>query len=337
MSRSIVNLLTSSNIYNPIFIFTISVLFCFVLLFVERYLGIEWDFHPDARTYIESPVDKYKTISFSNLMIGNYFYVLVTFLNNSIGKVILFNILIYSVTNVALANFYYKNASYDQKKIVLFLFLLVIFNPYRLHIATHVLKDTIIIFGMVYFVISKRFSWAYFMISFLVSFRSAIYLFAILGKRNFIIVLSLIISFLLWNKGLNGMLSLFSSEFQFDMTIRDFDKVPNFFEFGTPGVILRIIIWPFFYLTGIFIFFSPSVMFLPIAIGSFFLQIWHLMQYKKFTLYFQIYLAMGVMAFMVSGFTSYIRYTLPLLTILPILIMKRDVLHYEKLRKFKNS
>ena len=90
------------------------------MLFLERYLGIEWDFHPDARTYIESPAEKYKDISFGNLMIGNYFYVLVTLLNNSIGKVILFNIIIYSITNVALANFYYKHASFNQKKIVLF-------------------------------------------------------------------------------------------------------------------------------------------------------------------------------------------------------------------------
>ena len=56
------NSLSSSNIYNPIYIFTMSVLFCSLLLFIERYFGLEWDYHPDASTYIESPLNKYKTV-----------------------------------------------------------------------------------------------------------------------------------------------------------------------------------------------------------------------------------------------------------------------------------
>ena len=331
MSRPSKNLLTSSNVYNPIIIFVISVLFCLLLLFIERYLGIEWDFHPDARTYIESPPGKYKDINLNNIMLGHWFYVVVTFFDNNIDKVIAINVLIYSFTNVGIATFFYKHAPTRQKKLVLFLFLLVIFNPYRVHLAIHVLKDTIIIFGMVYFLISKRFSWGFFLISFLVSLRSAIYLIAIIGKRNFVLVFVVILLFLFYYKGVDGLLFLLSPEFQFDMKVRDFDKVPNFYELGTIGVILRVIIWPFFYLTGVFIFFSPSLMYLPIAIGSFFLQIWHLTQFKKFTFYFQIYLALGVIAFMVSSFTSYIRYALPLITILPIIIIKKDFLHYEKL------
>ena len=328
------NSLLSSNIYNPIYIFTMSVLFCSLLLFIERYFGLEWDYHPDARTYIEAPLNKYKTVSLNNLMLGNWFYVLVSYLNNSINQIIIFNVLIYSITNVGIANFFYKHSASHQSQIALFLFLLIIFNPYRMHLAVSVLKDTIIIFGMVYFLISKRFSWVYFLISFFVSLRSAIYLIALLKKRNFIVLGLSIILFVLYYKGIDFLTFLITPEFQFDMRIRDFDKVPNFYEYGTLGVVLRIITWPFFYLTGVFILFSPSPAYIPIAIGSIVLQIWHLVQYKKITLYFQIYLAMAVLALLVSGFTSYVRYALPLITILPILIFKKHELSDEK---FKNS
>jgi len=304
---------------------------------MERSVGIEWDFHPDARTYIELSPGSFSFLGLDNMMLGSWFYVTVDFFNGNIGILIALNILIYSITNVCIANFFYTNTGVNQKKIVLLLFLLVIFNPYRIHLAVQVLKDTIIIFGIVCFFIGKRFSWLYFMISFFYSLRSSIYLIALIKKRNFIIISLLISLFLYWYIGLDGVLSLLSTEGQVNMTFREFDSVPNFFEFGYLGAILRAIIWPFFYLTGVFILFSPSIMYLPIAAGSFFLQIWHLKQYKKHTLYFQVYLAMGVMAFMVSGFTSYIRYTLPLITILPILVIKRDMLHYEKPGQCKNS
>ena len=114
------------------------------------------------------------------------------------------------------------------------------------------------------------------------------------------------------------------------MTFRDFDKVPNFFELGVLGAIIRAIVWPFLYLTGIFFLLSPTIMYLPIAIGSFSLQFWHFKQYGRPVLCFQVYLAMGILAFMVSGFTSFIRYTLPLLTILPILIIKKNMIYHEK-------
>jgi hypothetical protein len=71
-------------------------------------------------------------------------------------------------------------------------------------------------------------------------------------------------------------------------------------------------------------------MYLPIAAASFFLQFWHFKQYGRLALYLQVYLSMSILAFMISGFTSFIRYALPLLTILPILVIKRNIIHYEK-------
>jgi len=259
---------------------------------------------------------------------GAFFYVIVDFFNSDISSIIALNIAVYSITNVAIANIFYRSVGGGVKNIVLVLFLFVIFNPYRIHLSVHVLKDTIIIFGMVYFLIGRGASWLYFVLSYFVSVRSMIYLIAIFNKRNAVFVLLPIVLFLSLQPDL--LLSILSTKDQVDMTFREFDRVPNFFEFGVAGAILRAIIWPFLYLTGMFVLLSPTVMYLPIAIGSLFLQLWHFKQYRKYALYFQVYLAMGVMAFMVSGFTSYIRYTLPLITILPILVIRRNVMRFEK-------
>ena len=116
-----------------------------------------------------------------------------------------------------------------------------------------------------------------------------------------------------------------STEGNGNMTFREFDNVPSFYEYGQFGSIARAIVWPFLYLSGFFIFFSPSIMYLPIAVGSFILQFWCVKQYGKLAFYFPIYISMAVFAFIVSGFTSYIRYTLPLITILPILIINKEI------------
>jgi len=126
------------------------------------------------------------------------------------------------------------------------------------------------------------------------------------------------------------ILSVMSTENQVDMTFRTFDNVHNFFELGLLGAIIRALIWPFLYLTGLFFIISPSIMYLPLALGSLFLQIWHIKQFGKLAVYFQIYLSMSILAFMVSGFTSFVRYTLPLLTILPLIVMDNKSVKYEK-------
>ena len=315
-------------LYNPFLIFSLSILACLFVLSIERLAGIGWDFHPDANTYITMSNGAAASFGILNYL-GNFFYVLVDMMNSEVWLLITFNIFIYSITNVALAKFFKKNTGLHKKQIWI-LFLLVIFNPYRIHLSVHVLKDTLIIFGMVYFFTSNKiYSWIFLLFSYSVSQRAVIYLVAILNKKNLIIVMIPVVFFILIQS--EGFLSsILSAEGQVNMAFRNFDKVPNFFELGVLGAIIRAVVWPFLYLTGIFFLLSPAIMYLPIAIGSFFLQFWHFKQYGKPALYFQVYLAMSILAFMVSGFTSFIRYTLPLLTILPILIIKKNMIYHEK-------
>ena len=315
-------------LYNPFLIFSLSILACLFVLSIERLTGIGWDFHPDANTYITISNGAVSSFDAQNYF-GALFFVLVDMMNSEVWMLITFNIFVYSITNVTLANFFKKHTGLHKKQIWI-LFLLVIFNPYRTHLSVHVLKDTLIIFGMVYFFTSNKiYSWIFLLFSYSVSQRAVIYLVAILNKKNLIIIMIPIVFFISIQP--EGFLSsILSAKDQVNMTFRDFDKVPNFFELGVLGAIIRAIVWPFLYLTGIFFLLSPTIMYLPIAIGSFSLQFWHFKQYGRPVLCFQVYLAMGILAFMVSGFTSFIRYALPLLTILPILIIKKNMIHYEK-------
>ena len=315
-------------LYNPFLIFSLSILACLFVLSIERLTGIGWDFHPDANTYItisNGAVSNFDVQSY----FGALFFALVDMMNSEVWMLITFNIFVYSITNVTVANFFKKHTGLHKKQIWI-LFLLVIFNPYRTHLSVHVLKDTLIIFGMVYFFTSSKiYSWIFLLLSYSVSHRTVIYLVAILNKKNLIIIMIPIVFFISIQP--EGFLSsILSAKDQVNMTFRDFDKVPNFFELGVLGAIIRAIVWPFLYLTGIFFLLSPTIMYLPIAIGSFSLQFWHFKQYGRPVLCFQVYLAMGILAFMVSGFTSFIRYTLPLLTILPILIIKKNMIYHEK-------
>ena len=322
------NKISLHSSYNGIVLFILSVLACMFVLLVERVAGIEWDFHPDANTYV--------TISdgtIDNFTLGNYFgglyYILVDLADSQVWLLITFNIFIYSMTNVALGKFFKKHVD-RQKVTCYFLFLCVIFNPYRIHLSVHVLKDTLIIFGLVYyFTAHRKYAWLFFVLSYAISVRSVIYLTAFLNRRNFLIV-SMPIMLFIFIQPDGWLLSVLSSEHSVNMTFRDFDKVPNFFELGLLGAIIRALLWPFIFLTGVFYLISPTIMYLPIALGSLLLQLWHFKQFGRGALYFQVYVSLSILAFMVSGFTSFIRYGLPMLTILPILVIRANENRYGK-------
>ena len=327
------SVLFSTSLLNPIFVFILSIFSCLVVLLIERNLGISWDFHPDATTYINQSHNVIDSIGKLSSVINNAFYYYVNFFNSNIISIISTNILIYSLTNFIIASFYLKNCQIYSKSFHSVLFLLVLFNPYRIHLADHVLKDTIIIALLVFFTISQNrlFKFSHFLLLFLFRIASFIYLVAFIKfkevfKMNWFNSLFFIVVFFgmiiySWDR-----IIFISTVGLGDMSFRDFDKIPNFYDLGFIGSILRAILWPILYLTGAFIFFSPSIMYLPIALGSFLLQLWSIYQLKKLGFVFSIYCAMAIFAFIVSGFNSFIRYSLPLLTILPILVIQRQVI-----------
>ena len=365
-----------SFIYRPWAMFCLSILACVSILIIERFLGIEWNFHPDANTYIEfsgltslsikeiflgyqpDSVAFMRLIEFNitfDSMLngiltlrGNLFYVIVDLFNSDIRFVILFNIIIYSITNSAISIFFRNNCKLESEGYLGLLFLFVIFNPYRAHFSVQVLKDTLIIsslvfltlnktkvFGIIYFIagVFLRSGWIIYLISF-INIKVIVKLIrekSYLNKNLRFLFIATVLSFLygLWFviSQWDTIIHVFTST-NGNMTFRDFDSVPSFYELGVVGSVIRAILWPVLYLTGAFIFLSPSIMYLPVAIGVFLQNFWIIKHFKRpyslISVYLSIFVSMAIFAFIISGFTSYIRYCLPLITILPILLINED-------------
>lgn len=381
-------------LYRPWVMFFVSILVCFGVLTIERFLGIEWNFHPDANTYFvlssevsqnikevflgykvywepldpamktlfEKPKDPSGYRSFLEINInldsmlkglslvkGYLFYVIVDLFDSDIRFLIILNIFIYSITNSVITIFFKNNCNLESQKYLGLLFLLVIFNPYRAHLSVHVLKDTLIIASLVFFTLNKtkvssiiffifgaflRNGWIIYFLSF-INFK--VLLLLIREKSGFnnnnnkylLFAVLALICYLIWFIDNNwGTIIHIFTKTNGDMTFRSFDSVPSFHELGILGSIIRSILWPILYLTGAFIFLSPTIFYFPIALGSFFLNLWIIKHFKSLRsltpVLLSVYLSMAIFAFIVSGFTSYIRYCLPVMTIIPILLINED-------------
>tara|TARA_B110000003_G_scaffold274078_1_gene313126 strand:- start:5097 stop:6110 length:1014 start_codon:yes stop_codon:yes gene_type:complete len=327
------SVLFSTSLLNPIFVFVLSIFSCLLVLFIERNLGISWDFHPDAVFYINNAEAVTNSIGKFTSVINNGFYYVVNFFNSDIKTIIYLNILIYSITNLVLAIFYLNNCQSYSKSFHSLLFLLVLFNPYRLHLADHVLKDSIVIALLVFFAVSQHrpLKLTHFILLFFFRIGSFIYLIAFIRFKEILKTnLPTLIFFTLFILGMviyswDRVLEItFDTTASPDMSFREFDLVPNFYELHLLGSILRALLWPFLYMTGTFIFISPSIMYFPIALGAFILQLWCITHFKKLGIYLSIYISMGIFAFIVTGFTSFIRYSMPLFTIIPIIMIQRE-------------
>ena len=121
-------------------VFFISILFCLILKFIEEYVGISWDYHPDAVLYINESDFIVGEIIYNNNFLGylnNGYYFIVSFFESSILKLISLNILLFSFTNVI----YYNNVKKIKSKYFYIFFLIVILSPYRAHLAVGETQD----------------------------------------------------------------------------------------------------------------------------------------------------------------------------------------------------
>ncbi len=323
-----------NSFLESIIIFLLSVFITIYFLMLERLIGINWDFHPDAITYITlSNIMVHEIFPKSTFpLLNNAYYYVVAFLNQNIILAISLNIFIYSITNIIMFITYKKYIKTFKigSLLNLFLFLLVLFNPYRLHLAVHILKDTFIILFFIIIVSQFRYSVLGWIPLLLFRLSSLLYSIPLIKKRNFIIFGVLFIIVAIMHP---EVLDRIYNASEVDMRFRDFDKVPNFYEYGFVGSLLRAIIWPFFVFSGLFIILSPSIMYFPIALGSILTQLWIWISFKKFGYTFGIYISMGIFALLVTGFTSYIRYVFPLLIALPIILMNIEITKHKNLQR----
>ena len=314
-------------------VFCLSLFVSFSLLLAERLLGINWDYHPDSVYYINNSNDiindifNYNNYSdFLVLLRSNFFFNFIVYLlGSNITLVITLNIFLFSFTNILMYKFLKKNLNFNYFHLGT---LILLFSPYRAHLSTTCLKDTLIIFLFVSIFFSK-FLFASIATFLLISTRffSLIYLFILF--KNFKNRLLILFFFLFYLIGI----FMYSHDFIFNYIleihyanshrVRDFDMIPVFENYGTTGILLRAIIWPILILTGSFIFFSPSLELFGVFLTSI-VNVWYCKIYlKSWGFKFIPYLILSIIAVLVSGFTPFARYSLVILTILPLYIAKK--------------
>ena len=91
------------------------------------------------------------------------------------------------------------------------------------------------------------------------------------------------------------------------MNGRDFDQVPNFSE-SEIGYIYRSIIWPIFFLSGGFIFFTENIFFKILGIEIILMQSITYIFHKKIIMNFGLLLFLIIISLWVTTFTSFYRY-----------------------------
>jgi hypothetical protein len=289
------------------------------VLVIERAIGIAWDYHPDAVTYVtlsskfiaeivEPPLFIFNRIHFA-LMYG---------LGESVVAMTALNMLVLAFTNVLIFHAL-KDRISQQSAWVLVLFLVFLLNPYRLHLATTVLKDTLIIFCLA-LVLTQRAWWAWVLPLLMWRVAALFYLSTVLPKRWLIAAGLAVLVMLAVN--LPVVLEFAQGTNTTNMRFRSYDDVPNFADLGLVGTVLRMLVWPLMSVTGVFVFFSSSWLFVPVAMGALVSLVLAVFLNRRFSPWpwLAIYTSMAAFAFFASGFTTYIRYVYPLIGLLPLAV-----------------
>lgn len=304
-------------IFQKAFIFCISVLVALILLCIERLVGIGWDFHPDSVHYATNSINIFYGLKESGYLsfINGGYYILMFLLNQNILLVTSFNIFLYSITNVIIANIHWENKKY---KVLSFALLLLLLNPYRIHLSTTMLKDTLVIFFLVISVYKLRYLLAFIVPLIMTRLVALSYFISMFNKK--FLYLGFIFALLLFYLFPDIVFDRLDASSSIDLRTREFDRIPAFQEYGNIGNFIRAMIWPLLAFTGMFAIISPSFAFLMVGIGIIMNIIYTYITYDKFSITFSAYLPIALLAILAPGFTSFIRYAYPIIVITPLLV-----------------
>ena len=307
-----------------IIIFSLSVFSVLILLSLERAVGIGWDYHRDSITYAEDSfaiVDGILSQGIMSIPNGGYYFI-TSFFNQDIYLITTYNIFLFSLTNVYFAKLHWRITS-DHRRLITFILLFLLFNPYRMHLASTLLKDTTVIFLMslvfYYFPKNKVMALTIFFPLFLVRIVSVVYLAILVPLRywKYLIIPVLVLAFLFPDI----LVERLDASNDVSLKNREYDNMPTFQEFGYLGSLIRGLVWPFLALTGTFLIFTPALAFLFVALGSFMnmVYVWKVARTTPITLY--VYAPMFILAVLAPGFASYIRYVYPLVALSPLIVL----------------
>lgn len=318
-------------------VFLLSVSACVMALVLERMAGINWDYHPDVVTYIT----EYKSVAAQGLeaLPNQLYYFITDLLDGSVPLMITLNILAYCTTNVIVARVYadfcYKKGIGRQRSVILLVLLL--FAPYRLHLAIHALKDTLIILSLCIFTAYQGrtiYSWLAWVPLLLLRIYAGFYtLILVRGRILLLIIVLAVVSISVLDL---SVLEFLQDRNEAGMHSRVFDTIPSFSELGIKGTFLRMIIWPLLTVTGTFAILSPALLFIPVAIEMLVVRTWSRHVFGHLGLTIGLMMCLAVIAAFVDSFTAYLRYAYPALVVMPIIIM-RNMAHVPNIKPSKLS
>lgn len=311
-------------------IFILSLVAALFTLILERAIGIGWDFHPDSVTYATTSNEIAENIISGGISsaLNNSYYFLCSILNQNIEAIIAMNMIFFALSNLIILKLHIKFTD-DVNLHKYSLLLLLVLNPYRMHLATTMLKDTLIIFLALISFMSFR-SWILSFIAMPFLRVIGVFYYAVLLPRAIFVfgVFCAICIFFIFNERVVGLMLEFNAN---QMQFREFDSVPSFQDSGLFGIAIRYIVWPILALTASFSFFGLSVPFLAVALGVVMSNIYTFSLVGRSIFTWKIFLLMGVFAILVTGYGSYIRYVYPFLVMAPLLVISQSI---SRLRKF---
>jgi glycosyltransferase involved in cell wall biosynthesis len=297
---------------HSLWIFVISVCASLMLLAFERQIGIGWDYHPDAVTYVRTYSNVIANIinSGGRDLLTQLYFVFSWLLNGNIAALIGINIVVYSITSCMI---YEQLKGFITSRVGLICVLLIIFMPYRMHLAVHVLKDTFLIAFLAGSILGIRFL---ILPAILISVRSIFYFPSVMRYRGAILCfVGFAISLIAFDEFRGWVQAMASNDFRF----RAYDTVPTFVEISN-GSIIRAVIWPVLFLTGGFIFLSPGMLMLPLAFGQLIAQFAVFGVFKRPILSFGLFISIAFMAYISPGFTTFFRYSTPIFVLFPLIL-----------------
>ncbi len=254
-----------------------------------------------------------------------------SFLHNTFYRyVVSFNIIIHLILNLLILNYYFKqfkSSAFDHKNL-LFL-LIILFLPYRCHLTVSILKDSLILFTLaIFFTYQNIYS---LIISFVLAtpFRFGAIIYYILfldyrkfNKKMFILLSVLILIFLLvlffrniYNDYgythqdlLISIKEFLKSRNLAELGGRQFDEVPNFYQYKT-GSLIRSVTWPFLFVTGGFALFTKSYLFYYLAFEILIIQIIFFYFFRRSLITINLIIVLMLIGIYTNTFTSYFRYS----------------------------
>jgi hypothetical protein len=311
---------------SPVFVFVSSLLVSLASLTLVRSFGINWDYHIDAVTYVETSSIVANEIFKGSSPVNLGYFLICDLLDSSPSLIVLFNIIIYSLGNMIVAPFF-RGLPFSRRLSTI-LFIVFAISPYRVYLSTTLLKDTLVITlslllflpflsAVVNSVMPRPLAFIPLTVLLLVRLQAISYLVIPmrLGRRlsrNLLIFFALFILLQSLQAYLGtSVVSVIESASSTDMSFREYDTVPSFSSMGIAGSFLRMLIWPMFVATGSFFLFSPSLQFFFVASGSFAFFIVFLVFFRKSYIGLSSFMLLALTASVTTGFTSFVRYALP--------------------------